>query len=440
MLKDSHSIERLFNRLFIVTLLGMGCSCYFLLLSLHASLPTQILSLLWLLAVALLIRRYVIQRTIGSLQRLTAQIEAIRNEDYNFEASSHFSHGSLARLHTELTKLGGELKTRKYKTEQNLHIIYNLIENIETPVLIVNQLEQLIHANKAFSLIYGRHWETCRYWKLQRLGLECRHNKWHFSDQQRGHRWQIHSSELSNHNNSHQMLIMADILSATRHAQQQSWQNIIRVLNHEIRNSLSPIISIGQTLTTIANMPERAQNVAGVIVERAQYLQDFVQSYSQLNQPIGVNKTLFPVTQLTHKLSIMFSDIDFHIKGCNSDLYADPGLLEQVLINLIKNAREAHTEGQPEIILEFSNTAYQYDIKIIDNGHGIANPDNLFTPLFTTKENGQGIGLLLSQHIVEKHQGKLQLSNREDQQGAVAVISLPAYQASFKKKKRDAHS
>ena len=425
MLKVNHSIEALLNVVFALVTLSIGVLTYILLYKSNSSPVGITFILLQIVIAGLFSRHFVSKRIVYSIQRLSTQVEAIKLEDYNIEAKSYFSRGCIPLLHNELTTLGKDLQARKERYDQNVHIIYNLIENIATPVLIVNQMEQLIHANKAFELLFSRPWETCRYWKLEHLGLFEKDGKWQFKENRFSHRWQINRSELRDRNSVYQMLFLTDILSTTRQVQQQSWSNITRVLSHEIRNSLSPIISLSQTLHELKDMPEKAKWATQVIAERARHLNEFSHNYSQIHRPLAINKKKFLFSQITEKLTTLFTDIHFKFSGQSGELYADPVSMEQVLINLVKNASEACSEN-PEIDMQFSQTVYEQEIRIIDNGQGIANVDNLFVPFYSTKRDGQGIGLALSKHIVEEHQGQLMLTNRDDKQGAQATIIIPA--------------
>lgn len=424
MKKTEYSLERL---LLISALSGTAIIAVLLCLLFKAHNINSVLTTVIVLFAVLLcwyICHWIQLKVTGPMKSIAAQIEAIRIEDYSIQARSNFAHGCVYELHNELNTLGDDLQAHKERYDQHVLMIYRLIENIDTPILIFNQQAQLIHANPAFSMIYSSPWQTNRNWQAKRLGLEQGEHNWQFIDEKQQKRWQIRSAQLADRNSNYQMLIFTDIQQPLRQTQQQSWQQVVRVLSHEIRNSLSPIISLAQTLEGLSEMPQRAKKATGVIIERGQHLQKFVKNYSQINQPLHVQKCHFKAQQVIDNLQALFAEQEIQITGPSLSVYADPTLLEQVLINLVKNAIEASDSHKP-IRLSFKQNSYKQEIKVIDSGQGIENPDNLFVPFYSTKPTGQGIGLGLSQHIIEQHDGQLTLTNREDEQGAIACIEMP---------------
>lgn len=424
MFKSNHSIERLIAVICIGMVLLLGLLLGLLLNNLQTP-KVLILACLSLLTVfGWFFWRYLQRAIIGPLFRLTSQIEAIRKEDYNLHAKSFFDKGITAQLHQELTTLGKDLQQHKDRYNQHVLMIHRLIENIDTPILIFNQAQLLTHANPAFAMAYGKPWETARFSHAEQLDLRNVDGNWHFGSESDESRWQIRSSQWQDRNDTYQMLIFNDVHAIVKNTRQHSWQQVIRVLSHEIHNSLSPIRSLAQTLAGMDGQSKKAQKALNVIVERSIYLQDFVNNYAKILKPLTVKKQTFAVDPLCEKLQQLFGDNPLKVNGRSITLYADPVLLEQVMINLLKNAVEAGEPGAP-VHLTFSQTGSETEIKLIDQGQGIANPDNLFVPFYSTKEGGQGIGLGLSRHIIEEHAGQLSLTNRVDGQGAQASIRLP---------------
>ena len=166
-----------------------------------------------------------------------------------------------------------------------------------------------------------------------------------------------------------------------------------------------------------------------VIVDRSNNLQEFVNRYSDISRNLKVNKTYFKSQAFIDTVISLFPKVKLKINNTTDELYADAVLLKQVMINLIKNGIEAsspHERAKIEINIFniIKATGNKTTIEIIDNGHGIANSDNLFVPFYTTKKQGQGIGLGLCQNIIEQHMGSLRIKNNKIQ-GATAIISLP---------------
>ena len=428
MLKLNHSIERLIGVICISVIAVIGLLTALWLKAEQVPVFYIIIILSLLMLVGYGFWRYLHNAIIGPLFGLTSQIEAIRKEEYNLRAKSTFDHGITAVLHTELDTLVHDLQQHKDRYNQHLFIVHRLIENINTPILIFNQANLLTHANPAFSMVYGKPWETARLWHSKQLALQLEQDQWQLTLEGQQSRWQIRSSQWHDRKESYQMLIFSDIQSIVKHTRQHSWQQVIRVLSHEINNSLSPIRSLAQTMQTIEGQSAKAQKALNVIVERSSYLQQFVSNYAKILKPLAVNKQWFAVTILIEKLQQLFPDNPLKVSGKSIELYADPVLFEQVMINLLRNAIQASDANAP-VSLYFYQSNHHIEIELIDQGQGIANTANLFVPFYSTKEDGQGIGLGLSRHIIEEHLGDLSLANRTDAQGAKATIRLPLPQA-----------
>jgi signal transduction histidine kinase len=212
-----------------------------------------------------------------------------------------------------------------------------------------------------------------------------------------------------------------------------SWQRLIRVISHEINNSLTPIISLSQTLAAILEKPRGAADESdvreglAVIAERAQGLQSFISAYARLARLPQANKVLFPATDLANRLKPIFTGKPLQIVPFPQvNVFGDPVHLEHALINLIKNALEANPPTAPPVSLSCQVVDERIEFQIADNGPGIGNPDNLFVPFYTTKPEGAGIGLILCRQITAEHRGHVSLENRTDGPGAIARLLLPA--------------
>lgn len=371
------------------------------------------------------------QRLISPFYRMTNMIEAIRLEDYSLQANSGFSTGIVEQLFHESASLREELQTRKSRYDENMFLVYRLIEQLNTPIVVFNEKLQLSHANASFSEFFGQPWESVKGQNCISLGF--RHtdnNQWQFSDQENQAQWQLRHSQFKDNDQRYHLVIMTDIAKVLRHTQEVSWQQIIRVLSHEIRNSLTPIGSLTQTLVEEVELgreplSEPALHALRTVSERSTALQDFVKQYSQLGQTLVLNKSVITVETLLHKIPPLFTNATIIIEPFAPDLtvYADNTLLQQVIINLVKNAIEASISASI-VHLSFKQEQRRSIIEIADNGTGIVNPDNLFVPFYSTKSDGQGIGLAFSRNIIEQHGGALTLKNRKDQKGAKAVIEL----------------
>ena len=236
------------------------------------------------------------------------------------------------------------------------------------------------------------------------------------------------------------IVALKDVSMLMQRQEMEAWQQLIRVLTHEIMNSLTPIISISETLAE--SLPQgEGQEGASVINRRCHSMLDFVESYRQLTRIKAPERTTFPVADLFAHLKALFPKLITNLPSLTGEgqgerlpalLYADRAQLEQVLINLIKNAYES---GATEVELTASKTLSNSlplregwggsVICVRDNGCGMS-PDTLehaFIPFFTTKPSGTGIGLSLCRQIILKHGGSITIDSEEGR-GTTFTIKL----------------
>jgi nitrogen fixation/metabolism regulation signal transduction histidine kinase len=242
----------------------------------------------------------------------------------------------------------------------------------------------------------------------------------------------------------HKLIVLSDVSRALREEERSAWQRLIRVLGHELNNSLAPIISIAGSLASrlpLPQLPEEQnadfQRGLNIIESRTASLHRFLQSYRRLAQM--PSPTLQPVElrPLLERVAVLETRLNVEIvPGPERVLLIDPDLIEQLLINLVRNAvdaaleqaQSAHADSEtaaPKVSMRWE----QYDRKLAliveDNGIGLLNPSNAFVPFYTTKPGGSGIGLVLSQQIAEAHGGSIELANRRDTRGCIVKVSLP---------------
>jgi nitrogen fixation/metabolism regulation signal transduction histidine kinase len=245
--------------------------------------------------------------------------------------------------------------------------------------------------------------------------------------------------------------VLSDVSRALREEERLAWQRLIRVMGHELNNSLAPIKSIAGSLNarlsgTSLSAHERQdfERGLGIIEARAASLNRFLQAYRQLAQmplPILKRSTLAPlvtrVAGLETRIAVKV------VPGPDVTLMADPDQLEQMLINLVRNAAEAVLEGPPSskdpneaepfpangvqtgVVVSWKVLEKAVALTIEDSGPGLMNPSNAFVPFYTTKPSGSGIGLVLSRQIAEAHGGSLELTNRPQERGCSVKVILP---------------
>jgi len=364
------------------------------------------------------------KKILSAFERASLHLEAINQSDFNQFAKSAFSKGKVKEFHQQLNHLSENLQQQKSRYDQHVFLVYQLIEQLDTPILIFNQKQQLIFGNTEFQQLFGQPWQMLRHASPHLLGLEIIEKEWRLNDPIKGRisqqQWQIRQSEFIDNGETHQLLVFVNIESALRKSQLNAWQQIIRVLGHEIRNSLTPVSSLAESLSA-KTRNGREKQALEVITERCQHLQDFVERYASLSKKLQLSCQWLSCRELTVRITRLFENIDLQVESTVDNLWIDGPFFEQVLINLIKNAMEADAT---QVILAIKRSKQNSVISIIDNGHGFANLENLFIPLYTTKQQGQGIGLSFCRNIIEQHGGVIELSNNKDQ-GVQVTIQIP---------------
>jgi nitrogen fixation/metabolism regulation signal transduction histidine kinase len=249
----------------------------------------------------------------------------------------------------------------------------------------------------------------------------------------RSGRWQVTHGTFRESGLVQHLLIVADVREALREEERLAWQRLIRVIGHEVNNSLTPIRSLAETLRDMLQQGvgggggrEEMLEAAGVIADRTESLSRFLAQYSRLARLPPPRPRWVPVAPLLARVAGLDRVHAIEVRSdAGLEALVDEDQLEQALINLVKNALESQGESGGEVVVTARGSDEGLAISVTDSGPGIANPDNLFVPFFTTKPGGSGVGLALSRQIIEGHGGTLRLDNRSDARGAVASLEIP---------------
>ncbi len=425
-----NSIERLFVKIFIYIVLAqlMLMSGLFFLTNIQwhfmqYPITYGVFALAWLTVHSVFFFRLAKYSTMA-YQRANIQVEAWLKNDFSLLPKSVFSQGVVSDFHRQLNLFGNQLQEKKSDADEQSLLLLRLIDVLNTPILLFDHQMQLSYGNEECKQLFGKPWQTLRFSSPKLLGLSAQ-PKWSFIDAKLAQQWQVRYSQFNNQGEQYHLIVCIDIQVALRDQELRSWQRLIRVISHEIRNSLTPVSSILERLQTRASSA-RDKDAFNIVIEGCNHLQDFVNRYAQLNQPISIQKNALQSSEIITLIKNFYPEINWNIEEQVLTYYVDTTLFKQVLINLVKNAVEA-SSTKSTISLRLFKDNSMHCLSIADQGQGILNEDNLFVPFYSTKPQGQGIGLNLSRQFIEKMGGTLTLSNRDDSQGAIALISIPPH-------------
>ena len=410
----------------------------------------------WLLALALQ------EHATRPLQTLANVVAALREEDYSFRARNAVPEDALGELSLEVNALADMLSDQRIRAMEATALLRRVVEEVETPLFTFSPSLVLQLVNSAGERLLQQPSVRLLGRTAAELGLaDCLSVDNGATLALSGSaqaRWLVRRSSFRQKGVPHILVVLSDVSRVLREEERNAWQRLVRVLGHELNNSLTPIKSIAGSLNArVSGMtltPEERQDFSRgleIIETRTASLNRFLQAYRRLAQmpaPVLRKIALAPlvtrVANLETRLAVTV------LGGPNIDLTVDSDQLEQMLINLIRNAAEAamdpsmdratdssidpapaphgsppNAHCRPEVTLSWRTTDREAVITIEDNGPGLLSPDNLFTPFYTTKVSGTGVGLVLSRQIAEAHSGQVELSNRPRQRGCVATIVLP---------------
>ncbi len=393
------------------------------------------LLLVWLLAAAALRRRLMMP-----LQTLANLAEAIRFGDYTLRGRRGHSGDVLGDVVRELNSLGSVLQNQRLAAMESGALVQSILEELESAVFAFDADDKLRLINRAGAELLGRSAPSATGLSATELGLTSLLQQdaggvVAFAFPARSGRFEVHRSTFREQGLPQTLVVVSDLSRSLRDEERRAWQRLIRVLGHEINNSLTPIKSLAHTvrgmlLAGSAKAPSELDpeivSSLELIGDRADSLTRFVADYSQLARLPRPTFTLLTLSSIARRLVALpaYAGMAVSIEH-EATLHADAGQLEQVCINLLKNALEATHGDAKAVEIRVTRGPESAIFEVLDTGLGIANPDNLFVPFFTTKQGGSGIGLVLSRQIIDAHGGALIIENRKDTRGCVARVLLP---------------
>jgi len=381
------------------------------------------------------------QRIVRPLQTLSNILAAIREGDYSISGRRALSGDALGEVMLEVNDLGQTLREQRLGAMEATALLRTVMSEIDVAVFSFDGDHRLRLVNRAGERLLAQPSARLLGRTSDELGLSACLNRTQGTGPYTMQmvfpggfgRWDVRRSTFREGGAQHQLLVLTDLSQTLREEERIAWQRLLRVLGHELNNSLAPIKSVAGSLANLMirepeppDWRDDMQRGLAVISSRADSLARFVESYSKLArlpppklEPLKIGALVSRVVSLETRLPVnVVSGPDVTVRG-------DDVQLEQLLINLIRNAVDASMESRGAVDVGWRQNNGQVEVWVSDNGPGLASTANLFVPFFTTKAEGSGIGLVLSRQIAEAHGGTLTLENRNGVHGCEARLRLP---------------
>lgn len=426
-----------------------------LLLALAAGMPGVVLSMVllwvgdysdstrWTFAVLLLIFwigfAFAVRSTVvRPLQTLSNMQSALREGDFSFRVRGARAGDALGELMLEINTLSEMLREQRLGAMEASALLSTIMTEIDVAVFAFDGEQRLRVVNRAGERLLAQRIERLLGKTAEELGLaDCLLGESARTLERNfpgiSGRWGMRRSTFRQGGVPHQLVVLTDLSRTLREEERQAWQRLARVLGHELNNSLAPICSIAASLEDMLKRESRPSDWEDdlrrglrVIAERSDALSRFMRDYGRLTRLPKPQLRPVPITSLVKATVALETRMPIELlPGPDATVLADPDQLQQLLINLIRNAVDASQETRGKVAVGWSRNGHLLRLWVQDEGPGIANPANLFVPFFTTKPGGSGIGLALSRQIAEAHGGSVTLVNRTTGRGCEARLELP---------------
>jgi len=343
------------------------------------------------------------------IKQLQAYVHAKQQGQSNISLHFNDSNAPLALLSKQLTAVFEQQQATQHP------LFFSLLKSWPTPIAVFDQSQSLCFFNHSMY----QHLKQPILVGMTQAETGFSINQSTVSHGDFNQQWQLQLFKLAEH--GYTLISAVHIGDQLKHAKRESQANLIRILSHELTNSLTPMSSMADTLLSFERLPENQTRKALTRVKsRSEALLSFIKSYASLSRLPNPTKERFNLKEQANTCALE-QGVGIQFNG-EAFLFADKVQIEQVLINLIKNAKEA-TEESSKITLNSQVFGRWQHLSLSDNGPGFANLDNALTPLYTTKQSGVGLGLAICQDIIERHDGLIELANHKN--GAKITIRLP---------------
>jgi two-component system nitrogen regulation sensor histidine kinase NtrY len=391
------------------------------------------------------------ENVVRPLQTLSNLLAALGEADYSTRARGARPDDALGLAYWEVNQLTDTLRVRRLESVEAEALLGRVIAEIHSAIFAFDGEGALRLVNRAGETLVGRpagsiigraagDLDLARYLE----GPDERIEEVVFPG--KAGRWEIRRRQFRQGGLPHHLLVINDLSAVLREEERQAWRRLVRVLSHEINNSLAPIKSIAESLRGVLDR-EAGRRTAGtdedfarglaIIAERSESLRRFMASYARLARLPSPTMEPVPIRELMHRVAALDRRRPVQVlEGPDVVIQADADQMEQLLINVISNAVDAALETVGGVTVTWTVERSAVEIRVDDEGPGLPDPANLFVPFFTTKPGGSGIGLVLSRQIAEAHGGSLTVENRTDRQGCTARLRLARAAAAAQESRR----
>jgi nitrogen fixation/metabolism regulation signal transduction histidine kinase len=375
-------------------------------------------------------------RVVRPLQTLANLLGAVREGDFSLRARLPEQADALGQVMHEVNAIATTLREQRLGAVEATALLHRVMEEVDVSVFAFDDQERLRLVNRAGERLLGERGDHLLGRDAGTLGLA----ELLEGDQVRTTaktfpggpgRWDVRRSLFREQGLPHKLLVITDLSHTLREEERQAWKRLIRVLGHELNNSLAPIRSMASTLVFILNkQPDdwKEDMVSGleIIGNRSEALSRFMAAYARLAKLPPPRLAPFDLALLIRRIAALETRLSVYVeRGPEITVDGDADQIEQLLINLIRNAVDAAMLTSGGVGVSWRVAGAFVEVRVEDEGPGLSNTDNLFVPFYTTKPEGSGIGLVLSRQIAEAHGGTLTLENREGDRGCEALLRLP---------------
>jgi len=388
----------------------------------------------WWLAIATVSK----DRFTYSMRTLSNLLGALRDGDFSFRLRMD-DHGSLGEVYRQINEMSETLHIQRLGAMEAAALLQKVMSEIDVAIFAFDSAGTLRLINRAGEQLLMMNAEEAIGASAAALGLDTYLTGPASSVARAAFRggsglWTVRRGDFRESGQPHNLLVFSDITRPLREEELRAWQKLVRVLGHEINNSLAPVKSLSASLLSLIErnpLPDDWQDDVrsglNVIANRCDALNRFTGAYARLARLPEPKMQAVRVEDWVHRVVRLEPRVPVRVQpGPDISIRADADQVEQLLINIVRNAADASLERQGRVTLHWTLDHGALELTVDDEGHGISNPGNLFVPFFTTKPGGSGIGLFLSRQIAEAHGGNIALVNRSPGPGCRAVITLPA--------------